>query len=210
MALTALNLLSARKETAQPRPKVYQLRDGGSLFCAFSPTAPSSGGTATGWAALNRCTQSGCNSKGHAGGSPCGTGPGKGVGQEGPRPHRGEKGGDRPPGRHIRTHVRDRCSGVIVSNAHWSEYYTNQVTSYLEKDVFPGLASCRSAASGLHICAPSSKGCGGSWREDCGDPHPPVVGKSSVMRLPKVSANTILPPCSRDWSKRPQVRHNLR
>ena len=33
MALTALNLLSARKvETAQPRPKVYQLRDGGSLF----------------------------------------------------------------------------------------------------------------------------------------------------------------------------------
>lgn len=38
MALTALNLLSARKvETAQPRPKVYQLRDGGSLFLRVQP-----------------------------------------------------------------------------------------------------------------------------------------------------------------------------
>src|SRR3546814_6645854 len=38
MALTALNLLSARKvETAQPKSKVYQLRDGGSLFLRIQP-----------------------------------------------------------------------------------------------------------------------------------------------------------------------------
>lgn len=38
MAVTALNLLSARKvETAQPKPKVYQLRDGGSLFLRVQP-----------------------------------------------------------------------------------------------------------------------------------------------------------------------------
>jgi len=38
MALTALNLLSARKvETAQPRLKMYQLRDGDSLFLHVQP-----------------------------------------------------------------------------------------------------------------------------------------------------------------------------
>jgi len=38
MAISVLNLLSARKvETAQPKPKVYQLRDGGSLFLRVQP-----------------------------------------------------------------------------------------------------------------------------------------------------------------------------
>src|SRR3546814_2723127 len=38
MALTALSLLTARKvETEQPKSKVYQLRDGGSLFLRVQP-----------------------------------------------------------------------------------------------------------------------------------------------------------------------------
>ena len=205
MALTALNLLSARKvETAQPRPKVYQLRDGGSLFCAFSPTAPSSGGTATGWAALNRCTQSGC----------------KRSMLEAARAERDrakalvKKGLDpivekrrRSPSRPTHTNARSRPLLGSGSSAMLTGASTTPTRSpaTLRRDVFPGLASCRSASSGS-TSAPHHQGCGR-----------PVARRlwailirqwwGTFAWLPKVSCEYDPAACSRDWPL-PQVRHN--
>lgn len=161
MALTALNLLSARKvETAQPRPKVYQLRDGGSLFLRVQPN-----GSKLWW---YRYRLGGTEQVYSIGVYPK-------ITLEAARAERDrakslvKKGLDpiveKKAAIALQADTYERTFEAvarewIVSNAHWSEYYTNQVTSYLEKDVFPGLASCRSAASGLRICAPSSR----KWR----------------------------------------------
>ena len=138
MALTALNLLSARKvETAQPRPKVYQLRDGGSLFLRVQPN-----GSKLWW---YRYRLGGAEQVYSIGVYPK-------VTLEAARAERDrakalvKKGLDpiveKKAAIALQADTYERpfeavAREWIVSNAHWSEYYTNQVTSYLEKDVFP-------------------------------------------------------------------------
>lgn len=138
MALTALNLLSARKvETAQPRPKVYQLRDGGSLFLRVQPN-----GSKLWW---YRYRLGGTEQVYSIGVYPK-------ITLEAARAERDrakslvKKGLDpiveKKAAIALQADTYERTFEAvarewIVSNAHWSEYYTNQVTSYLEKDVFP-------------------------------------------------------------------------
>ena len=133
---------------------------------------------------------------------------GQGVGQEGPRPIVEKKAAIALQADTYERTFETVAREWIVSNAHWSEYYTNQVTSYLEKDVSPDWQVADQQHQGLHICAPSSR----MWRlvaQDCGDPHPPVVWANlQLCGCPRSLQNTILPPCSKGLVKRPQVRHN--
>ena len=138
MALTALNLLSARKvETAQPRPRVYQLRDGGSLFLRVQPN-----GSKLWW---YRYRLGGAEQVYSIGVYPK-------ITLEAARAERDRaktlvrKGLDpiveKKAAMALQADTYERTFEVvarewIAANAHWSEYYTNQVTSYLEKDVFP-------------------------------------------------------------------------
>ena len=197
MALTALNLLSARKvETAQPRPKVYQLRDGGSLFLRVQPN-----GSKLWW---YRYRLGGAEQVYSIGVYPK-------VTLEAARAERDrakalvKKGLDpiveKKAAIALQADTYERTFGS-GSSAMLTGASTTPTRSpaTLRRMFSPGLASCRSAASGLHICAPSSRMwrlvARRLWRSSSAS----GVGKSSVMRLPKVSANTILPPCSRDWS----------
>ncbi len=115
----------------------------------------------------------------------------------------------RSPSRPTHTTARSRpvAREWIVSNAHWSEYYTNQVTSYLERRVSPDWQVADQQHQGS-TSAPHHQGCGGSWREDCGDPHPPVVWANFQLcgcpRFCEYDPAALL----KGLVKRPQVRHN--
>lgn len=201
MALTALNLLSARKvETAQPRPKVYQLRDGGSLFLRVQPN-----GSKLWW---YRYRLGGAEQVYSIGVYPK-------VTLEAARAERDrakalvKKGLDpiveKKAAIALQADTYERTFETvarewIVSNAHWSEYYTNQVTSYLEKDVFPRIGKLPISSIRAPHLRPIIKDVAARGAKTVAILIRQWCGKSSVMRLPKVSANTILPPCSRDWS----------
>jgi len=209
MALTALNLLSARKvETAQPRPKVYQLRDGGSLFLRVQPN-----GSKLWW---YRYRLGGAEQVYSIGVYPK-------VTLEAARAERDrakalvKKGLDpiveKKAAIALQADTYERTFETvarewIVSNAHWSEYYTNQVTSYLEKDVFPRIGKLPiSSIRAPHlrpiikdVAARGAKTVAILIRQWCGQ----IFSYAAAQGLCEYDPAALL----KGLVKRPQVRHN--
>jgi hypothetical protein len=96
----------------------------------------------------------------------------------------------------------------IVSNAHWSEYYTNQVTSYLEKDVFPRIGKLPiSSIRAPHlrpiikdVAARGAKTVAILIRQWCGQ----IFSYAAAQGLCEYDPAALL----KGLVKRPQVRHN--
>ena len=174
MALTALNLLSARKvETAQPRPKVYQLRDGGSLFLRVQPN-----GSKLWWyryrlGGAEQVYSIGVYPKVTLEAARAERDRAKALVKKGLDPIV-EKRKRSPPGRH--TNARSRPLLGVDRQQCSLERVLHQTRSpaTLRRMFSPDWQVADQQHQGS-TSAPHHQGCGGSWREDCGDPHPPVV-----------------------------------
>lgn len=134
----ALNLLSARRvETAQPGPKVYQLRDGGSLFLRIQTNGSKLwwyryrlGGTA-------QVFSIGAYPKVSLEVARAERDWAKSLVRQGIDPIIEKKAKVALQAEAYEHTFESVSKDWIASNAHWSDYYRGQVTNYLEKDVYP-------------------------------------------------------------------------
>jgi len=138
MAISVLNLLSARKvETAQPKPKVYQLRDGGSLFLRVQPN-----GSKLWWyryrlGGAEQVYSIGMYPKITLEAARAERDRAKALVKKGLDPIVEKKAAIALQAEANEHTFESVAREWIASNAHWGEDYARQVTGYLEKDVFP-------------------------------------------------------------------------
>ncbi|OZI64310.1 MULTISPECIES: tyrosine-type recombinase/integrase [Alcaligenaceae] len=136
----ALNLLSARKvETAQAGPKVYQLRDGGSLFLRVQTN-----GSKLWWyryrlGGASQVFSIGVYPKVSLELARAERDWAKSLVRQGIDPIVEKKAKVALQVEAYEHTFESIAKEWIISNAHWSDYYRGQVTTYLEKDVFPKL-----------------------------------------------------------------------